>query len=100
MTRSSVRRVVAAVFVGTVAGHAYAEAAADAGFGEETRQKATLHLRVYNGQPKEAYVACRGQRSNVPCSYVVTPVGTTYVQRIEGSCWAPESAQQLPRVCR
>jgi len=72
----------------------------DAGDGPQSKEKTVRHLQIYSAQPKEAFDACRGRASGVPCTYVVAPLGTTYRRQVEGSCWAPENANRMPQVCR
>lgn len=85
----------------TVTGMSVATASTiDAGATPESARKSALHLRVYNEQPKEAFDACRGRRAGVPCSYSVSPPGTGYVRRVEGTCWAPETPRPVAPVCR
>lgn len=92
--------LASAIVLGALSAIRVLAAPVDVGGSDESRQKAARHARMYNEQSKEAFEACRGRSSGVPCSYVVTPLGTTYSRRVEGSCWAPESSQKLPLVCQ
>ena len=95
------RRYLAAIIaLGTLSTIPVLAVPVDAGTSPESKDKAARHAQAYNAQPREAFEACRGRPSGVQCTYVVTPMGTTYRRQVDGSCWAPENSRRLPLVCQ
>lgn len=92
--------LTAIIALGTLSTIPVLAAPVDAGTSPESRDKAARHAQAYNAQPREAFEACRGRPSGVQCTYVVTPMGTTYRRQVDGSCWAPENSRRLPLVCQ